>query len=142
MTGPREPAPLAPPEDDPPERDSGPIVVIVDAPPADPEATPLPPAIPYHVADPTSWSIERLLRPDTGEPAAVDDETTIPEHLRSSRFAITPPEGEDIATTPHTALPTTEPTDPGADEPTTEDTEGEATRPHVRFGDKKRSSRD
>lgn len=140
MTGPREPAPLAPPEDDPPERDSGSIAVIVDAPPPDPEATPLPPAIPYHVADPTSWSIERLLRADTGEPPAVDDETTIPEHLRSSRFAITPPEGEDLATTPHTALPPVEPTDPGAEAETNvaDDPEAEATRPHVRFGDKQR----
>jgi hypothetical protein len=138
VTSPREPAPLAPPEDEPPEHDSGPIAVIVDALPPDPEATPLPPAIPYHVADPTSWSMERRLRPDTGEPPAVDDDTTIPEHLRGSRFAVAPVDAEDLATSPHTALSPTEPTDPGAEEPTAEDTEGEATRPHVRFGEKQR----
>ena len=108
MSGPHEPAPLAPPESD----DAGPT----DEGPTD-EATPLPPAVPYHVADPTSWSLERLvLVPDGEPPVAPDDDTTIPEHLRSARMdeltgdddsepALADDTGEDEQTRPRVRFP-------------------------------------
>lgn len=129
MSGPREPAPLAPPE---PED-------VADDVPFDPttdEATPLPPAVPYHVADPSSYSIERLLRvPDHEPPITPDDDTTIPEHLRSARMAelagedVEPTDGEqNLSTVPHDVL------EPGL-EPD-EATEDEQTRPRVRLNTK------
>ncbi len=109
MSDPREPAPLAPPEDEggdgETEATEG-VAVGVAAGAAGfsravaDESTPLPPPLPYHVADPTGWSIEKLLPVET-EPAHPEDEATIPEHSRGTQ-TLPPPDGGD----------TVEPTEP------------------------------
>ncbi len=93
MSDPREPAPLAPPEDEGSDSDTeanegvavglaagaaGFSCAVAD------ESTPLPPALPYHIADPTGWSIEKLV-PVEAEPAQPEDEATIPEHSRGTQ---------------------------------------------------------
>ena len=98
VSDPREPAPLAPPEE---EVEGGDVdteaiegvAVGIAAGAAgfsravNDESTPLPPALPYHIADPTGWSMEKLVPVET-EPTHPEDEAALPAH---SRGAQTPP---------------------------------------------------
>lgn len=137
MTKVREPAPLAPPEDEEAPRlsdpetgegvaisDDGSGVPIVT--PLDDEATPLPPNVPHHLADPTGYSIEKFLPPEL-EVVHPEDDATIPEHVRSTQLA--PPDPGDGAVEVDVDLLAT----PRGSLRLPPEAEDELTRPRVRM---------